>query len=740
MLAQNRMRRPKANSRTARNPRRFTRYFTILILLFLLSFISTLTGLGWSSNKSVQQGVAKAPPPPPVWESFPFLKRYHGGLRSLVPRSQNVPEYPGKDGDIPETPVKDSLQSRDDRKIARSEKLNPYPEYSSEEYKSNHNQVHECFLDAEETIRVPSVRVFSGVVEGMPDNVLGSYELLNLREDVCFERFGRLGPYGLGYGRKLGGTGAGMEGHTEGADLVWKEDPEVDFRKVNWAEAQERCEKANVHRFAPKEKENEYLLQDMSLKEETDEEPHYGTHDSVKRSPSNSTDAIQETPTSKGQLSRNVVLIRTWSDYNYDEEDLLFLRALVSELSILSGGEFSVHFLVHVKDHNLPIWADTETYQRVLKESLPEEFHGMGTLWSEKQMGLIYGGLPDSFYRDLPVHGAYRSSFMPVQYFAHQHPEYDFFWQWEMDVRYTGHYYHLLSNVANWAKQQPRKFLWERNSRFYVPSEHGSWEDFTHMVRVQTEHGTSSKSNMWNKPVTGGSDLDSFTKNIPQPEQPIWGPERPLDDEFETGNDPVPPTPAKEDDYEWGAGEEADLITFNPLFDPSGTDWLLTEDITGYNTTRGDPPRRAAIVTTGRLSRRLLETMHRETALKQHTMFTEMWPATCALHHGLKAVYAPHPVYIDRRWPTDYLSAVFNGGKNGASGGARLSVFSEGRQHNLMGTTWYYNAGFAPNLWKRWLGYKVDNDGGEEWELANEGRMCLPAMLLHPVKQVDLII
>jgi hypothetical protein len=80
-----------------------------------------------------------------------------------------------------------------------------------------------------------------------------------------------------------------------------------------------------------------------------------------------------------------------------------------------------------------------------------------------------------------------------------------------------------------------------------------------------------------------------------------------------------------------------------------------------------------------------------------------------------------------------------NNGRNGAAGGARTSVFSDERQHNFRGTTWYYDAGFSPNLWKRWLGYKVDNDGGEEWEMANEGRMCLPGMLLHPVKQVDMV-
>ncbi len=67
--------------------------------------------------------------------------------------------------------------------------------------------------------------------------------------------------------------------------------------------------------------------------------------------------------------------------------------------------------------------------------------------------------------------------------------------------------------------------------------------------------------------------------------------------------------------------------------------------------------------------------------------------------------------------------------------------------------TWFYNSGFAPNLYRRWLGLKVNNDGGEEFELTpdlskdgssvnnmrgGEGRMCLPPMLLHPVKDVGL--
>ena len=61
------------------------------------------------------------------------------------------------------------------------------------------------------------------------------------------------------------------------------------------------------------------------------------------------------------------------------------------------------------------------------------------------------------------------------------------------------------------------------------------------------------------------------------------------------------------------------------------------------------------------------------------------------------------------------------------------------REHNFQGTTWYYNAGFPEVLWHRWLGMRFHNAGGEVEEVNGEGRMCLPGMLLHPVKKVELV-
>ena len=721
-----------------RFPNSIMRWCCLGLAAALVIFVLSLVQLSWSSAKAVDQAVAdKMGPvaaPKPLWESFEFLERYYGGIRSLVPVNLNVAEYPRLEDDVPSNITEEDLEHpTQKRALPSSLEFNPYPDYRSSEYTTRFGEKVECFLDAEDTIKVPRVRLYSGIPRGFPDAVMGSAELLGMRSDVCFDRFGRLGPYGLGYSINRGGSGAQQEGEREGADKVWETYPEVDFRQIKWAGIQHRCTAANAHRFKelPKAPLDRFRAMQVGGIEKRQETP---------------SDFVGIPPKPKGPehrkgketLPRTAVVIRTWHDFEYLPEHLIYLRSVVSELSIMTGGEYTIHFLIHVKENDWPIFSDDETYNRVLRDSLPEEFRGMGTLWNERQMHLMYGGLEETWMRDRPVHGVYRSTFMPMQYFAYQHPEYDYFWNWEMDIRSTNHWYHLFESVITWARKQPRKLLWERNSRFYVPFKHGSWEDFSHMVRIQTESGTNSANNVWSGLHAGGKDgTPSSAKQ--SGDRSIWGPERPLDENIEFPDDVLPPTSFDKDKYEWGVGEDADLITFNPLFDPDGTTWLLADDTTGYNITRGRPPRRTAIITASRLSRKLLLMMHRETNINHHSMFSEMWPASCALHHGLKVVYAPHAEYIDRKWPIPYLESTFNAGRNGATGGSRTSVFGD-REHNFRGTTWYYNAGFPEVLWGRWLGMKIDNGGGEQEEMAGEGRMCLPGMLLHPIKEVRLVL
>ena len=692
----------------------------------VIVFILSLIRMGMTSTQYLKEYRTDKGPPPPLWQSFDFMERYYGGVRTLVPVAENEPEYPNDEGKAGWMNISNAAHPTS---AGALEEANAHPGTSSSEDKPS--QIEECYLDPQHTMRVPRLQRHSGVPLGFPEPIIGSAELLGLPNQTCYDRYGKLGPYGYGYSKRKGGLGAGIEGEREGADSVWNEQSQLDYSIVRWHDVQQRCLSRNRNRFFdPSADAVDDFDNTVASRDLLDDAHKSGNA----RTEPQQADALQR------KLNRTAVVVRTWYDFDYTPETVLFLRSLVSELALATGGAYTVHFLIHVKDDNLPIWADYETYATVLNASLPAEFRGMGTLWSERQMGLVYGGLAESFYEQLPVHGVYRSVFMPLQYFAQRHPEYESFWNVEMDVRYTGHWGTLLERLSTWARTQPRKGLWERSARFYVPAVHGTWEDFVQMTRVRSETPATNEPPARSKwAAYTGAD----TAADPEPDidrTPVWGPRAPPDaPPFET--DPQPPTPYGRDRYAWGVGEEADLITLNPLFDPAGSDWRLAADVTGYNASLPAPPRRAAVVTTSRLSRRLLAAMHRETAHRRHAMFSEAWPASVALHHGLKAAAAPHPVYVDRAWPPAYLERTFNAGVDGADArGRRRVVWGEAQLHNLRGVSWYYNSGFAPNLWRRWLGFRVDGGGGEEWEVGKEGRMCLPPMLLHPVKDVKLVV
>ena len=280
-----------------------------------------------------------------------------------------------------------------------------------------------------------------------------------------------------------------------------------------------------------------------------------------------------------------------------------------------------------------------------------------------------------------------------------------------MDVRYTGHHYELVDSLDTWTREQPRKGLWERNSRFYIPKVHGDYTtDFTEYV--QGRHITGSK----------GEEQDSS----------IWGPKLPPRQKSQSTDEFPPresPTPLR-DNFTWGVGEDADLITLLPTFNPDLTRYAMRGAHFNYPVALEPegPPRRATIITFYRFSNRLLSAMHLEnTQSPGHHMSAEQWPLGAALHHGYKVVYAPHSVFMDREWPAKAAEFIFNNGDSeqvinaygnlspaGEGSGGWESVFGLYREHNFNPSTWYFRADFASRLYKRFLGHDINRVGGKE--------------------------
>jgi hypothetical protein len=336
-----------------------------------------------------------------------------------------------------------------------------------------------------------------------------------------------------------------------------------------------------------------------------------------------------------------------------------------------------------------------------VEKEVPREFWDIAILWNDAAVQQMYPSLDPT--KAATVHNA---QWLSVQRFMQEYREFDYVWNWELDSRVTGQHYDILTKIAEFSKKQPRKGLWERNERFYIPSVHGEYDtDFR--KAVQTLY----------------------------PEDSVWGAPNVS---FIQPAGPAPPVKSpKQDNYEWGVGEEADLITLSPIFNPINSSWILTNQVWGYSDAQHaskELPRRATIVTQSRVSRKLLDLMHAEDLRGNH-VGSEMTPQTVALLHGLKAVYAPMPVFFDRPWEGARLARWFNGGPR-AQSGSFGSAMGWGREGRFQGSTWYYRADPPQRMYNNWMGYEDTGIGGPEWEEVH-GRPCLPAMFLHPVKDVQ---
>ena len=623
----------------------------------------------------------------------------------------------------------------------------PYPDYNSQQWKKEWRGEHvpcegargKLLSESKEDI----VLAYPALPKAFPDVAIGDANITGIDINHCFDRYHRFGPYGY------------EQGNAEEVDDYDAPVTKPDWSSVHWGQLQDQCLVANKERYQPNARQPINLKPGKELPKDAARLP---------------TEAPEPPSTAPLHKTRTALLIRTWEGYEYTNNDLEAIRALITELSLLSGGEYQVFLFVNVKDSNADIWTNERVYKDILEQNVPRELQSISILWNEKIFAEWYPKVGDW--------QVYWHQFMPLQWFSKMHPEFEYVWNWETDARYTGSHYELLEGVAKFAKGTPRKYLWERNQRFYFPSAHGSYEQWwadTHaIVEAAVQDGTMNS---------------------------VWGPQ-PYNETWQTPIGPKPPHTLANDSFTWGVGEEADLITLQPIWEPTHTEWTLRDKIWNFlpgirpHFTPQDPldeefhhpefakiPRRTYINTLSRFSRRQLHAMHLENSAGR-TMQAEMWPATVALQHGLKAVYAPHPIWADRRWPGWYMDAIFNAdGGEAARWGARAdSVYNHDREHNFVGWSWYYNSEFPRTLYRRWLGWRASvgeelqypNNplrelGGKEYEeksvkvhfppreadgsqaappggssfggrevmVGGMGRMCLPPMLLHPVKHVE---
>ncbi|KAJ5679340.1 hypothetical protein N7462_007584 [Penicillium macrosclerotiorum] len=554
----------------------------------------------------------------------------------------------------------------------------PYPAYNSRKWsKQYYGHFQPCLgprgRNLDRARFEDMVLVYKGKQIGFPESRFGSHEAMGLDGDVCTDRYSRFGAYGYDDDSE-----EDVPGFTRPPIVPWSE--------VDWNHLQTLCLERNSDRYKPNSAMNQSQHRPLSFE---------------LREPPRKTYEPGTTSGERRYHPRSAVLIRAWHSMLWTTNHREYLRALIMGLSLHSGAEYEVFLLIHVKDDELPIFSDRKTVSE-LRTSIPPEFRNISLFFNNK--------LLEAWYPRISEHSPMLQHHQPLQVFSQLYPNFDYYWQFEMDGRHTGNIYHFLDRAISFAREQPRKYLWERNAYFYTPGAHGIWEEFKDMV---------------NESLADRSD------------NTVWGPV------YGTGIRPMGPDApvalAEGDSFTWGVGEEADLITFLPIFNPKDTQWTFPDKI--WNFKYGlDTPRRSAVITMGRYSRRLLDLIHHAQATRGLGLASEMTGASWALYHGLKAVHVPHPIYADGMWTSQELARIYNPGTPENINGGPDSIWNWDHlyDHIMYRLSYMFTTHTAEDLYRRWLGFRTaENEGGKRSSETRFGRLCYPSMFLHTIKNTD---
>lgn len=153
----------------------------------------------------------------------------------------------------------------------------------------------------------------------------------------------------------------------------------VDWDKVEWASLQDNCVARNQERFPG----GTELLSPSRLSL-----PSWKTKIESKLPGS-----LRPRPRSTG---RTALVVRSWDGHKFRTEDKLFLRSLIVEAALSSGGQYAVYLLIDVHDRARGIFQSDTNYKAAVEEIVPKEFQSIAVLFD--------GSLLDAWYPKVKEH------------------------------------------------------------------------------------------------------------------------------------------------------------------------------------------------------------------------------------------------------------------------------------------------------------------------------------------------
>jgi len=396
---------------------------------------------------------------------------------------------------------------------------------------------------------------------------------------------------------------------------------------------------------------------------------------------------------------RTAIVVRAWRGFKYLPEDMHYLRSLVVETALKSGGEYQVILLVDMKDYDgyeNNIFASEEAYKKGLEDAgVPPEFRSITLLWDTR--------LVESWYPLIEEHRTMWQVFQPMQLLALHYPEFDHFWQVELDMRFMGYAGKFLDRLSAAARREPRKQALERSSFWHMITETGDYGEFFNAVNESNQGGSHA-----------------------------WGPMR-VREILPIGPEPPLPDP-RNDTFEWGVGEDADALMTSFCMDANTpNEWVFREWIYGLRT-GVRTPRFYCPPAIQRGSRALLLAIHQAQLQYGIRVPSEATLPSFALWHGLKLSFPQHPVFHRDMGDDENRRGWWRGGPKASSTGLGPDNSAHPKGDGL---TFWWESKWAKHVFNEWMGRKLDEKEPRPW-IINEwdGSLWLPNMILHPVKHV----
>ncbi|KAK0630473.1 hypothetical protein B0T17DRAFT_490451 [Bombardia bombarda] len=490
----------------------------------------------------------------------------------------------------------------------------------------------------------------------------GSYEALGLDQSWISYR-DRYAPYGYG---------EDDEGYNR---------TRVDWDRIDWGKLQNECFDRNAHRFPTEAKpfDNMVDAHRLDFRNRTMIPEIRQWHDF------NST-------------RRTAVVLRVWRGYEYKVEDMHYIRSLIVETALRTGGEYQVILLVDMKEYDRHIYDSTDTYQEALRNSsVPPELRSIAILWDDR--------LLENWYPAVNEHRTMWQVYQPMQLLALHYPEFDHMWQFELDIRFTGDAGKYLDRMGDFARNEPRKQALERATFQHMQQRIGSYQNFSAAVNA-SNNGSAY----------------------------LWGPLR-IPDLLPIGPEPPTLSPA-DDDFRWGVGEEADVIVTSLCNNASAAmSWIFRDWLFGFSdgldTTRFFCP--PAIT---RTSRTLLLAVHQAQVQFGMTVPSEATPPSFAVWHGLKLSFPQQPVFFENPTDDEYMDGWWKGGPANSSTGVGPDLLAHPRGYGL---SFWWETLWPRLLYDAWEGREIPEDVPFPWILAKDGNgtAYMPNMMMHPVKHHD---